>query len=97
MDTIMNGKTMYTVAEVKTKKRTSCYGSGKPELTLVPNPETFGLHETNIAAKRAAVTFYHPELKGCPDEHIKRVSKEFFAGNGAIHKVVRFTPEQVAI
>ncbi|ELP6118953.1 hypothetical protein QTV43_000066 [Vibrio vulnificus] len=93
----MSAKAMFTVADIKTKIRTSCYESKNPELMLVPNPETFGLHNSNIDAKRAAVTLYHPELKDSSDDHIKRVSKEFFTGKGAIHKIVRFTPEQKVI
>ncbi|WP_210499118.1 hypothetical protein [Vibrio crassostreae] len=84
-------KAHYTAAELKVDKRGSAYGNGKAELVPVPNVELYGLHKTNLEAKKAIVLIFMPELDGSTDEHIKGVSKEFFTGTHKTFKVVKVT------
>lgn len=87
----LNERVKYTVATPKTTKRASAYGSGnqKTEVEWIPDPDQYGIHTSNLEAKRAIVTLFHPDLKDSSDVHIKRVAKEFFSGSMAGYKVVK--------
>lgn len=80
----------YTVAKMKTVKRASLEaGYGAAETIFVPDPETFGIHKSNIDAKRAMVIMDEPSLADSSDEHIKRVAKSYITGSMAHFKIVR--------
>lgn len=59
------------------------------ETKYTPQPEEFGVFDRNIDAKRHIVEMFEPDLKGCSDEHVKRVSKEYFSGSSRLFKVVK--------
>lgn len=94
---------MYTIAEAKTDKskvtRVANNLSYCGETTFgntygtrfVPNPDYYGTFSNNIDAKRRVIELFHPEVKGCSDEHIRRLSKMFFVGKNASFKVVKVT------
>ncbi len=90
-DAQLNERVKYTIATPKNLTRASAWGGSDKKTTRawVPDPKQFGIHDSNIDAKRAVVLIYHPDLKGSSDEHIKRVSKEYFTGSMAHYKVVK--------
>ena len=92
---------MWTVAEIKTDHSkvgtlvnnlafaapaisNTCFG-----VKLVPKPEVYGTHARNLDAKQSIVEIFHPELCACSDEHVRRVSKEYFSGSHALYKIVK--------
>lgn len=87
----LNERVKYTIATPKAKSRAHAAGEhdGKTVLDWIPDPETYGIHKSNLDAKRAVVVMYHPDLKDSSDTHIKRVSKEYFSGSMAHYKVVK--------
>lgn len=85
---------MFTVAKIKTVVRETI---SKDEDNAVHQSvhkyidarEQFGLHQSNIEAKRALLEVVEPDVNGCSDEHIKRCAKEYITGKGAHFKIIK--------
>lgn len=85
---------MFTVAKIKTVVRETVHkdvdnASHKSMHEYVDVREEFGLHNSNIDAKRALLEVINPDVNGCSDEHIKRCAKEHITGKGAHFKIIK--------
>ena len=68
-------------------KAASVYGGGKPtEIEYQLSPE-FGFHDSKSEAIKSLVLVHYPENKDSPEEHIKRMAKEFLSGSVGHYKI----------
>lgn len=63
-------KTKWAIALPKVIQRASIELGGKTIIEYIPRLE-LGLHESNIAAKRAYLEWMEPDLIGCDDDFIQ--------------------------
>ncbi len=81
--------TYFTPAAIRCVKRVSVHSNDKPVMEPFVDIEQYGKYESNYLAKKAVVLLYHPELKDSSEEHIKRISKQYFVGKDKWFKVVK--------
>jgi hypothetical protein len=86
---------MFTVAKIKTVIRETI---SKDEDNAVHESvhayidarDEFGLHATNIQAKRALLKVAEPDVTDeSSDEHVKRCAKCHISGKGAHYKIIK--------
>ena len=86
---------MFTVAKIKTVVRETIHKDddnavNKSVYTYIDARDEFGLHTTNVQAKRALLKVVEPDVTNdSSDEHIKRCAKEHIAGKGAHYKIIK--------
>jgi len=85
---------MFTIAKIKTVVRetinkneeNACHQSIHE---YVDAREQFGLHNSNVDAKRALLKVIEPDVTGCADEHIRRCAKEHITGKNSHFKIIK--------
>lgn len=84
--------TNFTVSKVKAATRSHAYDSEqKTRFELVNKSSEFGVYDSIIAAKRALVSSFSPELINASNEHITRCCKEHISGTNRCYKITKTT------
>lgn len=89
------GAARFMVATPKVLERASVYGGGRTVIEFQPNPY-YGVHATNVSAKRRFVEEMIPDLRGvgASDDMIKRQFNAMSRNQG-LARIIRLTPSDV--